>query len=623
MKRIFSIVVLLSGCTQQLWADQYVAPFEDAQILRVDRLPLDAPTMVMFSQALTTLAQRQQEPIAEQLRCNAQLLALALRLDANNEQAKKLNKMLQRGRLRRFAEPEDIELATRRIREILQYIGKESAGREANLLAEMTKDTLLVVGGLDEAVAEHEEKRQRWAGGVANLSAYRAQETAKEPVVSDSGDEPVGDALVSSNEKLQPELGTTAVVAEEATQPVLRASRDAIDEVADERASYPEQYLLEVSNFQCTSLYRERKEYAGSEDRRYSQSEAQVGVIALSIRVLSADEPSLRIVQSGVAGSQLLEKDVSESTKAALETRWKGDLPNGLLEIRVAEGFANLSRSSMAASATMAAESMLRAEGLSEKLVVGFGLSQNGRMIRPSSFWPVLQRLCELSGPHRVLVVPDSEEDFMQLISLDRWECLLSHEVVGVVDFDEALLWGSATTKNESLAQASMMFEEIRKTAPEHSSKKVFLKNPFVREKLTRILELWPQHISAKVLLAVGASESPQEYEDRYFAMEMMHLTREFQRISRVQAYSSLSSVWAYELNESLEQQLAEMEPFVSAAQQELYEKVIKMNAELRSLARSLREKDVSFHQRQAIESMEDIKAMYLSLQDRFREMQG
>ena len=617
MKCILSIVVYLSSCTQQLWADQYVLPFEDAQILRADRLPLDAPTMVILSQALTTLAQRQQEWSAEQLRCNAQLLALALRLDANNEQAQKLNQMFLRGQLRRFAEHNDIELATRRIKEVLHFIEKESAGSEANLLAEMIKDTLLVVGVLDEMVVDHEEVKERWRGNVANLGAYRAQEETLEPAAIA---EDIGMSLLDNGKKANLESSSTETG--EVSELVPKTSEDAFNKVLDERQSYPAQYFLEASSFHCTAFYRVRKEYNGAEEGKYSQSRAQVGVTPFNARVFSADHLGLRLVQTQIPSSQVFEKEVLESTKAALETRWKGELPRGLLEVQIAEGFSILSRSSIAASLTMAVESMLSGEGLFERLVVGFGVSQNGRVIRPQSFWPTLEKICELSGNHRVLVTPSSEEDFMQLIALNQWECLLNHEVVGVVDFDEAVRWGSATIKDELIAQASVMFEEVRQAAPEHSSKKAFFENPFVREKLAQILKIWPQHISAKVLLAVGASESSQKYEDRYFAMELMYLTREFQRILNTQEYKSLSSEWAYEFNETLEQRLAEIQPFVSESQQELYEKVIRMNTELRSLARALREKEGSFHQRQAIESIKEIKAMYLFLQGRFREMQ-
>ncbi len=609
MKRnIVHLLILL--CPLPCMAlDSYIAANNHAQIVRVDRIPLDGSTMIILSQALSTLAQREQEPVAEELRCSAQLIGLALRLDGKNEHALRLNKLFLRGKIRQFTDPKDFKLALRKIEKMVAYLEKEAAGKEANLLSDMIKDTLLHVDGGNVLLKEHAELQARWLGIVPTLKAYSAKEEVlkKASVVTNSNNSKKNNVLLLSekNTLLESENGSIKPL-----------------ELPVDRMVYPESYALQNATLLYSSIVSESKELELPEDNEYRYYEDTGEVTSLSVQVRRSEETEMVFLEAVSNGDLLNEDQLRAACEAAMTTLWSGELPKGKLEFTIPLRYSYLSKHSVAAPMVMMVHSLLSGEALNEELVIGFSLAKNGDFIRPDIMWSNLKALRKVESDHRILITPSTEDDVSQLIAMDEWQFLLQNEIIAVSSLAEAVVWSGEEVKTDFYALASALFEEVQQAAPVNSSIKTFIENPFVREKLIEIVELCPAHISAKLLLTAGSGEGEETLDPRFFAMDIVDITRPLAGLLKKESHLNISSEFAYKVQEELELQLEILQPYVPASEVEFFESILEMNLELRSLGRSLKKKGDSFHDRQAIATLESLKTLYLLSEARLKDLE-
>lgn len=586
----------------------YIPAKKYSQIVKVDRIPLDAPTITMLSQALSTIAQRDQILSPEQLRCNAQLIGLALRLDSRNEHAQQLDKALKKGKLKEFTSEGDLAAAYRRVGNVLCYLETKAAGFEANLLSDMMKDALVVAKKDLEVVSDHVVKNDRWSGIVPLMASYKS--LANEAVI------------VSKKEKKRAmRLKNRGVIKNERIGSEFEAVQDNEDIKESKLPQYPDAYAMLSSELKLLTMSRLFREENFSDIDFYRFYEHRAEIVSVQLAIRSSEEAEVSFLNKAELEINTLSGDIRRASRTALEQLWSGDLPKANVEITLSHGYSELSESTVAAPMVLMTHAALLGKELRDDVMVAFGLTTSGELIRPDTMWSNLKCLRASESKSRVLISHSSIGDFEQLNALGELGLLLRNEVIAVSNTREAFELACASDDEQVLV--SSLYKEIQKVAPSGSNLRTFLANPFVRERLEQILEHQPNHVSAKILKEAGEDAAAVTIENRYFAMEMFDVLRNYSQLIRVENHYEISSTLAYEVNEALAEELEEIELFLDDLQKVVVEEVRALNAELRSLARSLKEKGDSFHDRQAISSLESMKTRYLLLETRLKGLAG
>lgn len=159
-----------------LGAAVYVPPDDGRALFRRDLLPLDTDTMRELSGHLTELARRDLGQDPAQWRANAQLLAIAVRLDPANRPARDLGRRLAAGELRPPPTGVDLERALASIWRVVAWLVQPEAGREGQLLGHQLLDALHVIDPRHPLAKLHHAAGEaaRWRGVVADLSRFEA-----------------------------------------------------------------------------------------------------------------------------------------------------------------------------------------------------------------------------------------------------------------------------------------------------------------------------------------------------------------------------------------------------------------------------------------------------------------
>ncbi|MEM7010930.1 MAG: hypothetical protein AAF585_05540 [Verrucomicrobiota bacterium] len=111
-----------------------------------------------------------------------------------------------------------------------------------------------------------------------------------------------------------------------------------------------------------------------------------------------------------------------------------------------------------------------------------------------------------------ILAVPDVKGARLgDLVLNNEGDLLLKTQVFTVKDFDEAKKIAVAPeSRDPQLQEAIKTFAEVQK-ALNRPNPMSYLRNPQVRERLQKTLQLAPNHASAKLLLLKGANRNPQK----------------------------------------------------------------------------------------------------------------
>ncbi len=100
-----------------------------------------------------------------------------------------------------------------------------------------------------------------------------------------------------------------------------------------------------------------------------------------------------------------------------------------------------------------------------------------------------------------------SEAEIRDLALMGEPQTLLLHEIIALVTLDDALAVAAAAPP-ENFAKASAIFSQIQ-VASTSTPLPTLLKNPTTLAKLNEILQLLPQHLSARLLLQTATGKLP------------------------------------------------------------------------------------------------------------------
>ncbi|PQJ28384.1 hypothetical protein [Rubritalea profundi] len=98
--------------------------------------------------------------------------------------------------------------------------------------------------------------------------------------------------------------------------------------------------------------------------------------------------------------------------------------------------------------------------------------------------------------------------------------------------------------------------------------------NKYVREKLEKVVEIMPNHLSAKILFEYGLRKNPSLLESKYFAISMKYLLDSINgRLTRG-GDDSFSERYAMEQRDEISKGLETVRNIISTEDRKVYDKV-------------------------------------------------
>lgn len=221
-----------------------------------------------------------------------------------------------------------------------------------------------------------------------------------------------------------------------------------------------------------------------------------------------------------VAGGQAAEvrfnQNVGEEMGKALEEvvkftqlRHNGWPTGRRIEMSFAEPYSPKDGPSAAVACALLLESMLSGTELDPRFAVTGDLNIDGR-VRPVGGIGGKLRGAVLGQCTMVAIPRENAQAVIDLVVSEGLEPLLTAHIVVLETFDDALLFGSKD-KPEAVAAALATFEQVQTVAKRQSGSVLgVMRHPSAQERLVGVLEVVPQHLSARLLLQAGRGQLPQ-----------------------------------------------------------------------------------------------------------------
>lgn len=452
----------------------FVPPKEGQSPFRRDKLPVDVETMTGLSQQLATLAGQANgsEPADERTR--AQLLALALALDPSNRRARDLIETLEADGAADPPDREKLKAALSRAWHLLGWLEQPEAGNDGRALADCMSDVLARVDARHpEARKRSTSERGQWNGWVSDLSAFQPPEP--EPVEPEPEPEPA-----------QP-TDARLVMKEASVRVPLWVTK--------ERKPAPE---LRIVPLEVTGWILEG-DPEGEEDGKFRNPK------------------HLQISGPG-KGKSRDAPVVAKRLTAALEAR-HGSLPDHLVfRFSLPDELQFHSNNYGAATGAMLVAADALFSGSEYSGIVLAELRDEGAIGVPTGFWNTLRILADGEGGN--LVMPLEAMDYLpSLLTLDKPEFFFNYEVLVSPDAS-ALVDLAAKEPAERLVEGRAEFDEVR-SARGTRSLGGFVGYDSTRQRLGKVVELVPEHASARMLALRGTSQWPRQLNRNVYAREV------------------------------------------------------------------------------------------------------
>lgn len=446
------IAVVAAGMVTSLQAAEFIAPAEGPVAFRRDKLPLEIEAMGELSLQLTDLAYALKTTTAAELRCAAQMLALATTLDPGNTRARNLIEDYRRNRRRPDPDLEKLVKDRVRIWATIAWLETSEAGPDGQALAHCLKDVMSVSDPKDP----RSEKilaggpQGTWNGWIPPESSY---EEAKRGYISDVAKNGTADQAPGQKE---------------ATIPTVMWQPPAEGETSWSQTMVP-MTMKAGANVQDPSGFS--IEIGGSK--------AVPTLATLAGQVTS-------ILQSV-----------------------HGTLPEGM-EVKINAPGLTVADNSGKALPIQAAAAVLANAAITGKepgaTILGT-VDSSGNYAVPPGFWDQLRAL-QKNGEGGRLILPAAAADYLTaILAFENAQFFLKYEVLLAKDFKQALEL-SAKVPPEAYAGPLGQFAEIQAKSARQSVGP-YVANSFVRRRLTEIAQAAPFHYSAKMLLIQGSGNRP------------------------------------------------------------------------------------------------------------------
>lgn len=532
----------------------FAAPEEGPVPFRRDRVPLDVETMTGLSQQLTQLSRTLGDGQPADRRAVAKTLALALALDPANREARDLIAERLDGKAPSVGPDDQSEKARAALWQLLPWLESEEAGKDAQALGTCLAEVAAAVDPLHPSASERKENGRVWKRWIPELAAY--QEKAVEPSL--------------------PPAGTESTPA--SAGPVLARREASVG----------------------TPLWAHEK----------PEEPAALQLVTVSMRASIEKDENPQPFQFQFQGSEPTEalRKANESVTAALKAMGDTLPAGGKVSLRC--GKTDYSFRQNGDSVTAAAAVLLDAavSGREPDATVLGVVDASGLLKLPSRAWDRLRALS--SGPGGRLIVPREAEPMLtSILALEDAAFFMKYEVILAGNVKE-LVERSAKTAEGPLAEVSSRFNEIRiKQGTMNLGQ--YAANRFVRQRFAEIYQLYPDHVSARLLDVQGAGKRPIWLPRPILASEIR------KAIEPIGPFAKKTSVYEVEvdqidkIHDACRVKLDALERYADMRDRELHAKSKDLLNALRTTSKARRSRDELYGYDRFQTSMQALKAAY------------
>ena len=142
---LFRTLTLLAVIVHTGFAASYTRPDEAKELFQLEKIPLQVNSMKEIARQLVIISCREQDESAVQRRASAQLLALAIRLDPTNQEARETDLAFSKGETPEASSDAKILQSKSKLRFYKKWLASSDAGVDANLLAGYMTDATKIL----------------------------------------------------------------------------------------------------------------------------------------------------------------------------------------------------------------------------------------------------------------------------------------------------------------------------------------------------------------------------------------------------------------------------------------------------------------------------------------------
>ena len=466
-------------------AVRYVPANDSVPLLRRDLIPMDVDAIRDLADYLAILADGPMPKSAVKVRHRAQLLTLSQRLLPGHKRARSIENSYLTGGERRNPEAFFVKSARKAVIETADWLSQLPKDSNGHLLGQLLLDVLAPISRDHPVLKNHDapNTEKRWSGVIAKISKFDPQKQLaanQDPKIKPTPNR------TTSNYKVKAILAETPMFS------------NGIDDGS-----------LSKPGLVTTSLIITEAPTPDPDDKDSPDSENHHGTLIF--------QPATDFKVAPLHSSLL--SFFRKNAKA---------LPNGYnLNINTNKRqYLAKNRENIAANIAMMLDAAVSGRPLRRNTILFARLRATGNLEKPHYAWELLHRLEELSLPAgtRLIVGRGMIEEMTGMLVLDKASFFTKYEVLEASTFEAARkLFYEDGKVPKDLQTASNSYIEVRDKALQVTHLGTFLSLSAVKDRLIKVSQLAPNHISA-VMLARQSVRRPAYFSRFMFAQELNRL---------------------------------------------------------------------------------------------------
>jgi len=558
-------------------AAKYIHPDETKELFKVEKIPLQVDSMKELSRHLTILARRDQDKSPVQRRGTGQLLALAMRLDPANQDARATDRAMRSNASIDTPAKDRIVRAKARLRFFQRWLANPEAGNDANALAQYITDATRV---LKEDTLNNADTAE-WTGVLPPLAKY--------------------ESTVKIDKKPPP-------------KPPIQTPKETPKATP---AKLPNPYKIAELKVNMPLAMETVTKYIDANDGNKEKWRRSYGYAICPVQItLTPENKPISFQVKSQLGLNNNEQDAG-GLKVALNTLKKrmGSSPaNGgakaALKITSKAQYSAKNGSAGAAAVALMLEASRAGKELRNDVHLIAALDKEGNLVLPPNFWQVLGLLREDNVKRGRLIVPRSATAALtQILVFDEPDFFIRWEVFTVGNIEQAVAF-AAKDSEPKVTEAADLFLSVRNLAKKSAVTKISV-NSAVRKRMSEVEALAPNHLSASALLLQGSGKRPMRLSKLGLAYQLQPIVSDMRSSLAKISLDYPQATPLKVLHESSRKKLDPLERIVSSSEDVLYEKAVELANDARSLY-SLLKRNARYN---SSTNTSKARAMILSLQ--------
>jgi len=546
---------MLAGMACAVCSAQFAPPAEGPVPFRRDQIPMDAEAMEQLSGRMVAFARALPMETAAERRAAAQMLALAIALAPQNENARKLIRTYRKYGCKPQLDIQEVGSDFPRVWKLIAWLESPQAGAHGQALASCLRDAMVITDPESQQAVDSRETGEKgaWAGWVPDIHAYEAPEISRHNPPNASPPETTSaDPAKPSGAANDGPSGAAPRIQLQAAEVQTVMWRRALD-------GQSAQWSLAPAPLQMSAA---------------ETDETQQPSFAIGI---GPGDPKGPLTDAGAALERLLEHHLP-----ALPNNARIQITSREFEKSLESG---RPQSISAAAAVLASAAITGREP--EAVIIG-EVDEYGSFNLPARFWDQLLSLGPAGG--RRLILPAAAADYLpSLLAMENPGFFMDCEVLLARDFRD-LVDLAAKIPEGSVADAAAKFREIRERAA-NQDLRLYLANRFIRQRLEELSQQAPFHASAAILHLQAAGRRPTSLARVVLAAELRRTIDPMDWLARYHNMdiTGAESARIGRTHETCRARVEEIERRADKTDQDLTERARSLIITLRNLDRAAR----------------------------------